>query len=74
MSETLTFRRVGLSTLRSDGVWTVDATDVSESVECNTNYLPRAQYDSRCGHCYLGNPHSQRLHNSRILKARWEIT
>ena len=69
-------KRVGRSWLRSDGVWVLNVSDESRVVECNTNYLEGACYDSRCAACFLGHAHSKLLHDSNLrvracLDARW---
>lgn len=66
--EAFTYKRVGRSILRSDGAWVARVGDTSECVECHTNYLPKAQYDSRCSQCFLGHSHSQEAHDANVKR------
>ena len=65
-----TYKLVGRSYLRSDGVWVASKTDVSpELTGISTNYLPgHHMYDSRCSQCFLGHSHSEDSHNANIKR------
>jgi hypothetical protein len=48
------------------GLWVAYDGDMSPAVECHTNYLPDAAYNSDCGYCYLGHAHSMELHTHEL--------